>query len=348
MVKSKRDEPDPTVFVTPPLEIRRPKTTFRSMLGDDEILTVTLSDSADGLRLDRALAEALPDLSRERLKTLIKGGRVTDAAGTVLWDPSAKAAAAAKLAVRLPAPAPAHNVAQDMGLVIAYEDEHLIVIDKPTGMVVHPAAGNLDGTMVNALLHHCAGQLSGIGGVARPGIVHRIDKDTSGLIVAAKHDKAHEGLAKQFAAHSIDRRYIAIAAGRPMPASGTIDAALGRSSTNRKKMAVVAEGRGKHAITHYRTIEPLKNATLVECRLETGRTHQVRVHMAHIGHPLVGDPVYGRAKKPLSETLKARNFVRQALHAAHLGFIHPVTGNRIALDSELPADMRELIDELRV
>jgi 23S rRNA pseudouridine1911/1915/1917 synthase len=252
------------------------------------------------------------------------------------------------LAIRLPAPAPAHNVAQDLALVIAYEDEHLIVVDKPAGMVVHPAAGNLDGTRVNALLHHCAGQLSGIGGVARPGIVHRIDKDTSGLIVAAKHDKAHEGLAKQFAAHSIDRRYLAIAIGRPMPANGTIEAALGRSGTNRKKMAVVAEGRGKHAITHYRTIEPLKGATLVECRLETGRTHQVRVHMAHIGHPLVGDPVYGRVKKPLSEVLKARNFVRQALHAAHLGFIHPVTGNRIALDSELPADMRELIDELRV
>ena len=318
------------------------------MLGDDEILTVTLQDSAAGLRLDRALAEALPALSRERLKTLIKGGRVADASGAVLWDPSAKAAAPATIEVRLPAAAPAHNVAQDMDLVIAFEDEHLIVVDKPAGMVVHPAAGNLDGTMVNALLHHCAGQLSGIGGVARPGIVHRIDKDTSGLIVAAKHDKAHEGLAKQFAAHSIDRRYLAIATGRPLPANGTVDAALGRSSTNRKKMAVVAEGRGKRAVTHYRTIEPLKNAALVECRLETGRTHQVRVHMAHIGHPLAGDPVYGRAKKPLSEVLKARNFVRQALHAAHLGFIHPVTGNRIALDSELPQDMRELIDELRV
>jgi len=318
------------------------------MLGDDEILTVTLSGAAAGLRLDRALAEALPDLSRERLKTLIKGGRVADAAGTVLWDPSAKTATPATLAVRLPAPTPAHNIAQDMNLVIAYEDEHLIVVDKPAGMVVHPAAGNLDGTMVNALLHHCAGQLSGIGGVARPGIVHRIDKDTSGLIVAAKHDKAHEGLAKQFAAHSIDRRYLALVTGRPMPANGTVNAALGRSSTNRKKMAVVAEGRGKHAITHYRTIEPLKGATLVECRLETGRTHQVRVHMAHIGHPLVGDPVYGRVKKPLSELLKARNFARQALHAAHLGFIHPVTGNPIALDSELPRDMRELLDELRV
>lgn len=318
------------------------------MQGDDDILTVALAHSASGLRLDRALAEALPDLSRERLKSLIKGGRVADASGTILWDPSAKAAAPGTIEVRLPAALPAHNVAQDMNLVIAFEDEHLIVIDKPAGMVVHPAAGNFDGTMVNALLHHCAGQLSGIGGVARPGIVHRIDKDTSGLIVAAKHDRAHEGLAKQFAAHSIDRRYLAIATGRPMPVNGTVDAALGRSNTNRKKMAVVADGRGKHAVTHYRVIEPLQHASLVECRLETGRTHQVRVHMAHIGHPLVGDPVYGRARKPLSDILKARNFVRQALHAAHLGFIHPVTGNSIALDSILPADMRELIDELRV
>ncbi|KTE17104.1 RluA family pseudouridine synthase [Sphingopyxis sp. H115] len=318
------------------------------MLGDEEILTVTLADGGVGVRLDRALAEALPSLSRERIKTLIKGGRVADVGGAILWDPSAKTSAPTTIEVRVPVAAPAHNVAQDMDVVVAYEDEHLIVVDKPAGMVVHPAAGNLDGTMVNALLHHCAGQLSGIGGVARPGIVHRIDKDTSGLIVAAKHDKAHEGLAKQFAAHSIDRRYLAIATGRPMPAAGTVDAALGRSSTNRKKMAVVAEGRGKRAITHYRTVEPLKGATLVECRLETGRTHQVRVHMAHIGHPLVGDPVYGRQRRPLSDILKTRNFVRQALHAAHLGFIHPVTGNEIALDSELPADMRELIDELRV
>lgn len=318
------------------------------MLGADEILAVTLQDSAAGLRLDRALAEALPALSRERLKTLIKGGRVTDASGTVLWDPSAKAITPTTIEVRLPAATPAHNVPQDLDLVIAFEDEHLIVVDKPAGMVVHPAAGNLDGTLVNALLHHCAGQLSGVGGVARPGIVHRIDKDTSGLIVAAKHDKAHEGLAKQFAAHNIDRRYLAIASGRLMPASGSVDAALGRSNTNRKKMAVVPAGRGKHAVTHYRTVEPLKDATLVECRLETGRTHQVRVHMTHIGHPLVGDPVYGRARKPLSDILKARNFTRQALHAARLGFIHPVTGNKIALDSEIPADMRELIDELRV
>ncbi|PKP98348.1 MAG: RluA family pseudouridine synthase [Alphaproteobacteria bacterium HGW-Alphaproteobacteria-13] len=318
------------------------------MQGDDEILAVVLDGGASGLRLDRALAEALPRLSRERVKALIKDGRVSDASGAVLRDPAAKAAAGATIIVRLPAPAPAQTIAQDLNLAIAFEDEHLIVVDKPAGMVVHPAAGNFDGTLVNALLHHCAGQLSGVGGVARPGIVHRIDKDTSGLIVAAKHDAAHEGLAKQFAVHSIDRRYRAIASGRPMPANGTVDAALGRSSSNRKKMAVVAEGRGKHAVTHYRTIEPLAGATLIECRLETGRTHQVRVHLAHIGHPLVGDPVYGRARKPLSDVLKARGFARQALHAAHLGFIHPVTGSSIALDSDLPADMRGLIEELRI
>lgn len=318
------------------------------MQGDEETITVSLEAAASGLRLDRVLAEALPQLSRERVKNLIKGGRVTDAGGNILWDPSGKAQAPASVILRLPTPTPAHNVAQNMDLVIAYEDEHLIVVDKPAGMVVHPAAGNLDGTMVNALLHHCAGQLSGIGGVARPGIVHRIDKDTSGLIVAAKHDRAHEGLAKQFAAHSIDRRYIAVATGRPMPAAGSVHAWLARSTTNRKKMAVVAEGRGKHAITHYETLEPLKGATVIQCRLETGRTHQVRVHMAHIGNSLLGDPVYGRSRKPMSEVLGRLNFARQALHAAHLGFVHPVTGIQIGLDSSIPPDMRELIETLRV
>lgn len=318
------------------------------MQGDDNILTVTLDDSAAGLRLDRALAEALPDLSRERVKSLIKDGRVSDASGTILREPSAKADLPAALEIRVPAAKPTHNVAQDMGLIIAYEDEHLIVVDKPAGMVVHPAAGNFDGTMVNALLHHCAGQLSGIGGVARPGIVHRIDKDTSGLIVAAKHDRAHEGLAKQFAAHSIDRRYIAIVTGRPMPASGTVDAALGRSNTNRKKMAVVAADRGKHAVTHYRTIEPLRHASLIECRLETGRTHQVRVHMASIGHPLLGDPVYGRSRPGTRDVLKRLCFERQALHAARLGFQHPIDSRSLSFDSRMPDDMQELLSALAV
>lgn len=318
------------------------------MQGAEETIAIMLDAAASGLRLDRAMAEVLPQLSRERVKNFIKGGRVTDGQGKILWDPSGKINAPIALQLRMPVPKPAHNIAQDIALTVAFEDEHLIVVDKPAGMVVHPAAGNLDGTMVNALLHHCAGQLSGMGGVARPGIVHRIDKDTSGLIVAAKHDKAHEGLAKQFAAHSIDRRYIAIATGRPMPPIGTVNAALARSAVNRKKMAVVPPGEGKHAITHYQTLELLNGAAVIQCRLETGRTHQVRVHMTHIGHSLLGDPVYGRNRKPISDVLKTLNFSRQALHAAHLGFVHPVTGIRIALDSDLPPDMRELIEALRV
>ncbi|RZM24218.1 MAG: RluA family pseudouridine synthase, partial [Sphingomonas sp.] len=245
-------------------------------------------------------------------------------------------------------PAPAHNVAQDIPLVIAFEDEHLIVIDKPAGLVVHPAAGNYDGTLVNALLHHCAGSLSGIGGVERPGIVHRIDKDTSGLIVAAKTDRAHEGLAAQFKRHSIDRRYKAIVAGRPQPAAGTVDAALARSSANRQKMAIVEADRGKRAVTHYATLTTLRNATLVECRLETGRTHQVRVHMTSLGHPLLGDPVYGRAKAEHNAMLTRLGFKRQALHAARLGFTHPVTSEDLAFESEMPGDMQHLFTELAV
>ncbi|PZO89306.1 MAG: RluA family pseudouridine synthase, partial [Sphingomonas sanxanigenens] len=215
-------------------------------------------------------------------------------------------------------------------------------VDKPAGLVVHPAAGNLDGTLVNALLHHCAGRLSGIGGVARPGIVHRIDKDTSGLLVVAKTDRAHEGLAKQFAAHSIDRRYSAIVAGIPNPASGTVDAPLARSPHDRKKVAIVGEGRGKRAVTHYRLIKPLREAAMVECRLETGRTHQVRVHMASIGHPLLGDPVYGRTRPAHRTILKDLGFHRQALHAAHLGFVHPIDSSSLAFNSQLPMDMQEL------
>ncbi len=310
-------------------------------------IEATISPAADGWRLDRALAEAVPSLSRERLKVLIASGAVVGDAGPVR-DPARKATAGAQFQVNVPEPKPAHNEAQAIDLTIAYEDEHLIVVDKPAGLVVHPAAGNLDGTMVNALLHHCAGQLSGIGGVARPGIVHRIDKDTSGLIVAAKHDRAHEGLAKQFAAHSIDRRYLAIVAGRPLTGSGRVEARLGRSSADRKKMAVVGGEAGKHAITHWRLLDPLREAALVECRLETGRTHQVRVHMASIGHPLLGDPVYGTRKavhRPILETL---GFRRQALHATRLGFIHPVTKHALSFDSVMPGDMQELFNRLVV
>ncbi|WP_203309405.1 RluA family pseudouridine synthase [Sphingomonas beigongshangi] len=309
------------------------------------IIDATIAPAADGWRLDRALADAVPTLSRERLKVLINAGAVSQGERLVR-DPAKRAAAGDRFAVAVPNPTPAHNEAQDIPLVVAFEDEHLIVVDKPAGLVVHPAAGNLDGTLVNALLHHCHGSLSGIGGVARPGIVHRIDKDTSGLIVAAKTDRAHEGLARQFHDHSIDRRYRAITGGVPRPPEGTVDAPLARSPANRKKIAIQAHG--KRAVTHYRTIQPLRDAALVECRLETGRTHQVRVHMASIGHALLGDPVYGRTKGVQKALLETLGFRRQALHAAHLGFIHPIRGDALAFESAMPADMQELFTELHV
>ena len=302
---------------------------------------------ADGWRLDRALAAAVPTLSRERLKALIASGAVSSD-GLLVRDPASKAKAGAIFTVAVPDPTPAHNEAQDIPLVIAFEDEHLIVVDKPAGLVVHPACGNLDGTLVNALLHHCHGQLSGIGGVARPGIVHRIDKDTSGLIVAAKHDRAHEGLAKQFAKHTIDRRYKAIVNGTPLHIAGKVDAPLARSPHDRKKMAIVQSPHAKHAVTHWRLESKLRDAALVECRLETGRTHQVRVHMASIGHPLVGDPVYGRSGKAHGKLLNELQFHRQALHAAELGFIHPVTKHRLSFASAMPPDMQELFEALGV
>ena len=303
-----------------------------------------------GQRLDKALAEA-SGLSRERVKALMGEGRIT-LAGKPAGQASLKAAVGTPFRISVPAAVPAEAAAQDIPLAVVYEDAHLIVVDKPAGLVVHPAAGNLDGTLVNALLHHCAGQLSGIGGVARPGIVHRIDKDTSGLLVSAKTDAAHEGLARQFADHSIVRAYHAVVAGRPIPPAGTVRGHIARSSTNRKKMAMVeadpdGQSRGKHAVTHYRTLETLRGAALVECRLETGRTHQVRVHMTSIGHPLLGDPVYGRTPSSLRAILSALDFRRQALHAAELGFDHPVSGEPLHFVSHLPADMISLIGELR-
>ncbi len=311
-------------------------------------MRATIAPEAAGWRLDRALAASLPTMSRERLKALISSGEVIGPEGSQVRDPAAKALGGAAYQVRVPEPTPAHNEPQDIALEIVFEDDHLLVVDKPAGMVVHPAAGNLDGTLVNALLHHCAGRLSGIGGVARPGIVHRIDKDTSGLMVAAKTDVAHEGLSAQFARHSIDRRYLAIVAGIPNPPSGSVDAPLARSSANRQKMAIVAEGRGKRAVTHYRLVTPLKEAALVECRLETGRTHQVRVHMTSLGHPLLGDPAYGRTRTAHRELLNRLNFQRQALHAAELGFVHPVTKADLSFKSALPSDMQELFRALTV
>ncbi len=321
------------------------------MAGGHQIVDIALDASHAGWRLDRALAAQLPALSRERLKVLTKAGALTRA-GTAVRDPAIKVKGDEQYILAIPDPTPAHNEAQEIALTIVYEDEHLLVVDKPAGLVVHPAAGNWDGTMVNALLHHCGGSLSGIGGVARPGIVHRIDKDTSGLLVVAKHDVAHVGLAKQFADHMIDRRYLAIVSDVPRFIQGTVDAPLARSPNDRKKIAIVGAketgGRGKRAVTHWRLLTKLKDAALVECRLETGRTHQVRVHMASIGHPLVGDPVYGRTRKAHRELLKELGFHRQALHAAHLGFVHPVTKGRLSFDSALPSDMQQLFSALGV
>ncbi|RYM12551.1 RluA family pseudouridine synthase [Sphingobium cupriresistens] len=311
------------------------------------IIEAAIGEAQQGWRLDRALADLLPDLSRERLKGLIGEGQVQSAnVGKI--SVSMKVAAGQMFIITLPPPVPLDTVAQDIPLTIVHEDADLIVIDKPAGLVVHPAAGNLDGTLVNALLHHCEGRLSGIGGFARPGIVHRIDKDTSGLLVVAKSDKAHEGLARQFKDHSIDRLYAAIVYAVPNPAAGTVDTWIGRSDADRKKMAVHREGRGKHAVTHYRTTQRLRDAALVECKLETGRTHQVRVHMHHIGHPLIGDPVYGRERKGFKSILETLGFKRQALHAKSLGFIHPVTSERLMFQSALPTDMQELLSQLHV
>jgi len=317
------------------------------MTGGYSEVEIALDASHAGWRLDRALAATVPSLSRERLKVLTKSGALTQG-GKAVRDPAIKVKGGERFTLAIPAPEPAHNEPQEIPLPIVFEDEHLLVVDKPAGLVVHPAAGNRDGTLVNALLHHCGGSLSGIGGVARPGIVHRIDKDTSGLLVIAKHDKAHEGLARQFADHSIVRRYLAIVSGVPRTAEGSIDAPLARSPQNRKKIAIVPAGKGKRAVTHWKRLEILNDAALVECRLETGRTHQVRVHMASIGHPLVGDPVYGRGKTAHRKLLNQLDFKRQALHAAHLGCIHPVTKGRLSFDSALPSDMQELFTALGV
>ncbi len=316
-------------------------------MGGIQTIDVRLEPAHAGWRLDRALAAAVPTLSRERLKSLIRSGAV-EAEGKAVRDPATKVRGEEALRLAVPEPTPAHNEAQDIPLTIVFEDEHLLVVDKPAGLVVHPAAGNFDGTLVNALLHHCAGQLSGIGGVARPGIVHRIDKDTSGLLVVAKTDVAHEGLAKQFAAHSIDRRYLALVNGSPRASEGTVDAPLARSATNRKKIAIVEGQRGKRAVTHWKRLQNLKDAALLECRLETGRTHQVRVHLASLGHPLLGDPVYGRSGKTHGKLLNELQFHRQALHAAELGFTHPVTRRRLSFSSPMPTDMQELFNALGV
>ncbi|MEZ5648607.1 MAG: RluA family pseudouridine synthase [Alphaproteobacteria bacterium] len=320
-------------------------------------LVVQPPETAVGQRLDRVLNSALPQISRSRLKVLIEAGAVATLDGVTLTDPSFRVKAGMSLAVRLPDPTPAKIMAEAIDLDIVYEDDALIVINKPAGMTVHPAPGASSGTLVNALLAHCQESLSGIGGVMRPGIVHRIDKDTSGLMVVAKTDAAHHGLAAQFATHTLERMYMALVWGVPVPRRGIVEGAIGRDPRNRKRMAMVKRG-GKEAVTHYEVTRVLATggASLIELRLETGRTHQIRVHMTASGHPLIGDSLYGKPTRPrlaalesaLGETGRkvALSFPRQALHAAKLGFDHPLTGEALSFTAPLPKDMAELLDFL--
>jgi 23S rRNA pseudouridine1911/1915/1917 synthase len=304
-----------------------------------------------GMRLDRLLALHLPWLSRTRLKRMIESGHVT-CEGAMLREPALRVRGGQIFVVVLPDAEEAGPIAQPIALDIRFEDAHLIVIDKPAGLVVHPAPGNPDGTLVNALINHCGASLSGIGGVRRPGIVHRLDKDTSGLMVVAKTEAAHHALSRDFALRRIDRAYSAFVWGVPVPPEGEIAGNIGRSTTNRKKMAVVDERRGKPAVTRYCVERSFRtHAALVGCRLATGRTHQIRVHLAHRGHPLIGDPVYGtRAGRGVvrSGTIGAQigAFPRQALHAQRLGFIHPAEQRHLVFDSALPAELEELAESL--
>lgn len=308
-----------------------------------------VSPDESGSRLDKWLSARLPEFSRTRIKALIEQGQVVSAGATIA-DASLKVKAGQTFSVIVPPDLPAEPEAQEIALVVVYEDEDLIVIDKPAGMVVHPAPGSPDQTLVNALLAHCGESLSGIGGVRRPGIVHRIDKDTSGLLVVAKNDRAHHSLAEQFAAHTLERAYQAVVWGVPTPPKGEICGNIGRSTQDRKKMAVVSHG-GKHAHTRYRVIRPFAGGTvsLVECRLSTGRTHQIRVHMTSIGHPLVGDQTYGRSRAaklkhiPEDGRKTLAEFPRQALHAYLLGFTHPATGEIIRFESAIPNDINALL-----
>ena len=295
-----------------------------------------LTVEQDGQRLDAFLAEQLPDLTRSFLQKQIEKGCVLVNGEKAAKNRKLKTGETVELTI--PKPEPLAVEAQDIPLDIVYEDSDLLVVNKPKGMVVHPAAGNPDGTLVNALLWHCGDSLSGINGVLRPGIVHRIDKDTSGLLMVAKNDRAHQSLAAQIAAHSFLRVYNAVVYGNLKEEEGTISAPIARHPTDRKKMAVLAGGR--EAVTHFRVLERFSGFTLVECRLETGRTHQIRVHMAHIGHPVAGDPVYG-PKKCITE------LHGQCLHARVLGFVHPTTGEELRFDSGRPEYFEKFLEKLR-
>lgn len=325
-------------------------------------MILIVEDADAGSRLDKFLAVKLPEHSRTRLKALVQEGAVA-VDDKVETDPNRKLQSGARISIAVPDPVPATPQAEAIPLEIIYEDSDLIVINKQAGLVVHPAAGHISGTLVNALLAHCGESLSGIGGVKRPGIVHRLDKDTTGLLVIAKNDRAHKKLAEQFADHGrtgpLQRSYRAVVWGVPERKHGTVDAAIDRSTKHRDRMTVVRSDKGREAITHYEVLETFRGsdgmpvASLVACHLETGRTHQIRVHMTHLGHPLIGDAVYGagfRTKNSLLEEKTretVRNFSRQALHAAELGFEHPKTGEELHFESSDPEDFAGLLKALR-
>ncbi|WP_163265573.1 RluA family pseudouridine synthase [Chelativorans alearense] len=325
-----------------------------------ELKELAADEAAAGKRLDQWLAAALaPDISRSRVQALIRAGAVT-LEGAAVTEPKRKVSAGEHYRIVLPEAEAPEPEGEAIPLTVLYEDDALIVIDKPAGLVVHPGPGNWTGTLVNALIHHCGDTLSGIGGVRRPGIVHRLDRETSGVMVVAKTDRAHRALAEAFADHGrtgdLERAYVALVWGVPKRLSGTVDAPLGRSTRDRTLRAVVPEGRtdARLAVTHYTVLERYGQpndeiAALVECRLETGRTHQIRVHMAHIGHPLIGDPAYGRAFRTKAKRLPqpladmVATFPRQALHARLLAFRHPETGAIMRFEVPIPADIVELM-----
>jgi len=333
---------------------------------DNEVRVAVAPAKGAGERVDVWLAKLWPDLSRSRVQGLIGAGKLS-ADGAPVTHAKDKPRPGARYELVLPPPEPAAPQPEVLPLNIIYEDEHVVVVDKAAGMAMHPAPGSMRGTLVNALLAHCGDSLSGIGGVARPGIVHRIDKDTTGLVVVAKHDAAHTGLAKLFAKHDIERVYYAATRGAPRERTARIENRLVRSSEDRRKYVVARDPNteaGKTAITQYWTIESYGQqagasagrpaAALLECRLHTGRTHQIRAHLAHLGAPLIGDPLYGkqrafRAEGRHAEEAEAavRAFPRQALHAAVLGFKHPISGEELRFESEIPADMAALLDVLR-
>ncbi|MEZ5856581.1 MAG: RluA family pseudouridine synthase [Hyphomicrobiaceae bacterium] len=329
---------------------------------DLQSLTVHVSEDQAGARLDRILAACIVDLSRSRLQALIKSGAVT-VEGRTICDPGLRVKPGETYRIDVPEPTPAMPEPEAIPLKVVFEDDQIIVVDKPAGLVVHPAAGHASGTLVNALIAHCGDSLSGIGGVRRPGIVHRLDKDTSGLLVVAKTDAAHQDLSEQFRQHGADgrleRRYQALVWGCPIRPRGVVDAPLHRSRANRTKIAVSESGDARHAITHFEVIETFKDAkgqplaSLLELVLETGRTHQIRVHMAHIGHPVLGDKTYGagfvtRAARLGADARSALEHLdRQALHAAHLAITHPLTQRPLAFHSDLPSDIAGVLEALR-